>query len=100
MGRPRKNRVGEYAALLSEEVLRQFQESMSAEVDRALDEALVRIESLENQVRSLERKLDQATKAKIKEPLGRWVPGGPGRPPKEAEERVAAFRKRKRKKGP
>ncbi len=99
MGRPRKNRVGEYAALLSEELLFQVRSIVSSEVESSLSSALDKIDSLEAKIEQLERQIKTQKKSKSRERVGRWVPGGPGRPPKDADARVSAFSQRTKKKG-
>ncbi|MEE2902523.1 MAG: hypothetical protein VYC39_09340 [Myxococcota bacterium] len=48
------------------------------------------IEKLEGRI----EKLESLIQKQQRRPLGRWVPGGPGRPPKDAAERIAAFTKK------
>lgn len=96
MGRPRKNRINEYAELLGQEISQQ----LGTEMARAIAESqrLVRaeIERLRGEIRALEQRVDGLSQGRRTRSarLGRWVPGGPGRPPKDAAERVAAFASR------
>jgi hypothetical protein len=98
MARPRKNRLGEYARLLGEEIGAQ----LSREVSRAITESQrvyhSEIAELRAEIRGLERRIEtlsrRATEPKPR--LGKWVPGGPGRPPKDADARIAAFEARAR----
>ncbi|MBK6688249.1 MAG: hypothetical protein IPG45_27485 [Deltaproteobacteria bacterium] len=97
MGRPRKNRVSEYSTLLADELLHQ----VSQAVTRALAEQqrlyLLEVAKLRSEVRALSRQLEQALRKQrpsTRTRLGRWVPGGPGRPPKDANDRIAAFEAR------
>ena len=99
MARPRKNRVGEYAGLLGEEL----QAQLSQEIRRALRDAdrpwLEAIAALRAEVARLRRRVAELSRRPIlaKRSVGRWVPGGPGRPPKDAPQRIAAYQARRRK---
>jgi hypothetical protein len=101
MARPRKNRVGEYAALLAEELGHQIEkrvavrlatESTSLHAD--LEALREQVEVLTQHIEALEARLKPKRRSRPK--VGRWVPGGPGRPPKDADERIAAFSQRKK----
>lgn len=103
MGRPRKNRVSEYSALLADELLHQ----VTLAVARALADQqrlyLMEIAKLRAEVHALSRELSQALRKQRPTPrvrLGRWVPGGPGRPPKDATDRIAAFEARQESRTP
>jgi hypothetical protein len=97
MPRPRKNRLGEYAGLLGEEL----QLQLGAEIRRALREAdrpwLEAIASLRAEVATLRRRVTELSRRPIiaRRSVGRWVPGGPGRPPKDAPDRIAAYQGRR-----
>lgn len=100
MPRPRKNRVGEYAGLLGEEL----QIQLGVEIRRAMREAdrpwLEAIASLRAEVAMLRRRMAELARRPIvaRRAVGRWVPGGPGRPPKDATKRIASFEGRRTKK--
>ena len=99
MGRPRKNRIGEYAELLAEELQIQLRQEILktiAESQRAYE---AQIDELREEIRKLAKKLDTASKKprSSRARVGKWVPGGPGRPPKDAAERIAAFASRQTK---
>jgi len=98
MGRPRKNRVGEYAAALAEEFSHHLARDLAKTVEASQEEqrreflALrEEVAKLEAQVRALEKRVRQG---RARPKVGKWVPGGPGRPPKDAAERIAAFKAR------
>tara|TARA_B100000676_G_C17502860_1_gene544049 strand:- start:51 stop:371 length:321 start_codon:yes stop_codon:yes gene_type:complete len=98
MGRPRKNRVGEYAQLLSEEFAFQLSKEINIQLAASKREYLQEIGELRNEIKTLNKQiqnLEQRLKDnKVKPKLGKWVPGGPGRPPKDAQARVEAFSSR------
>lgn len=101
MARPRKNRVGEYASLLAEELGHQLEKRVAlrlasehAAMHVELEALRVQLEALTRQIQALELRLKPKRRSRPK--VGRWVPGGPGRPPKDAEERIAAFSQRKK----
>ena len=98
MGRPRKNRVGEYAGLLAEELAFHLSKELNLQIVDSQAEYRKEIEGLRGEIKELQRQIESLqsrSKAhKNKPKLGKWVPGGPGRPPKNAEERVAAFSQR------
>ena len=100
MGRPRKIRFGEYTALAAEE-LRLW---LSSEIDRAVRAALAEqrreIAALRDELVQLSRQLERAKPPGRRRKIGRWVPGGPGRPPKDAIARAEAFTARQRKPRP
>lgn len=97
MGRPRKIRFGEYTALAAEE-LRLW---LSAEIDRAVRAALAEqrqeIAAVRDQLSLLARQFERGKPPRRRRKIGRWVPGGPGRPPKDAVARAEAFAARQRK---
>lgn len=96
MARPRKNRSSEYASLLVQELVDQLTKQVAVAVAEALDAQRRQVAELRSEVRALLRRLEPPKKlppARRKK-LGRWVPGGPGRPPKDAAERIAAFSER------
>lgn len=97
MGRPRKNRVGEYARLLGEELGLQLQQEIIRSVAASQRAYLDELAELRSDLRKLGRRLD-ALMRRSRSPrgVGRWVPGGPGRPPKDAADRIAAFEARTR----
>lgn len=99
MGRPRKIRFGEYTALAAEE-LRLW---LSTEIDQAVRAALAEqrreITAVRSELAALSRQLERA-KPRRRRKIGRWVPGGPGRPPKDAVARAEAFTARQRKPRP
>ena len=101
MARPRKNRVGEYAALLAEELAHQIESRVreqlateSAGLHAELSALREQVTSLGRQLETIENRLKPKRRSRPK--VGRWVPGGPGRPPKDADERIAAFSQRKK----
>ncbi|MBI4818016.1 MAG: hypothetical protein HY791_17270 [Deltaproteobacteria bacterium] len=94
MPRPRKNRIGEYAALLAEELAFQLAQHLRREIVQIEADHKKGLEALEGEVRSLGqviRRTEQQRARRSRTRVGRWVPGGPGRPPKNAEERVQAY---------
>ena len=98
MGRPRKNRVGEYAGLLAEELAFHLSKELNSQIVESQESYQSEIRGLKAEIKELQRQiegLDGRIKSnKSKPKLGKWVPGGPGRPPKDAEARVAAFSNR------
>ena len=98
MGRPRKNRTGEYAGLLAEEIAHQITKAVNDRIDLFAAAHEREVAELRGQIASLENKVETLTKGLRSEAkrsnIGRWVPGGPGRPPKDAEARVEAFQSR------
>jgi|SRR5687767_7600774 len=100
MGRPRKNRLGEYAGLLAEELELQLRQEILKIISDSQRAYRAEVEELRAEIERLSRKLDAATKRTARggrARVGKWVPGGPGRPPKDAAERIAAFASRKSK---
>ncbi len=101
MARPRKNRVGEYAALLAEELGHQLEKRVALRLASENAALHAELQTLREEVQSLTRQLEALDarlkpKRRSRPKVGRWVPGGPGRPPKDAEERIAAFSQRKK----
>ena len=96
MGRPRKNRVGEYAAALGEELSYHLQREVARAVEESQKVYLEEIASLRQEIRGLSQRVEALSKKSkgSRSRVGRWVPGGPGRPPKDAEDRIAAFEAR------
>ena len=98
MGRPRKNRVGEYAGLLAEELAFHLSKELNIQIAENKEEYLHEIGRLRGEIKELQKhvgSLEQRLKNnKARPKLGKWVPGGPGRPPKDAQARVAAFSNR------
>ena len=100
MGRPRKNRLGEYAGLLAEELELQLRQEILKIISDNQRAYQAELQALRAEVERLSRKVDAATKKTTRAGrarVGKWVPGGPGRPPKDAAERIAAFASRKSK---
>lgn len=97
MARPKKNRTSEYAALLAEELAASLGRELRRSIAAAQDAQRREIAALRSEVRRAMRRLEalRDRRPKPRAKLGRWVPGGPGRPPKDAAERVAAFAKRR-----
>ena len=99
MGRPRKNRIGEYAELLAEELQIQLKQEILKTIGESQRAYQDQIQELREEIRKLSKKIDatgkkpRATRTRV----GKWVPGGPGRPPKDAAERIAAFASRQSK---
>lgn len=95
MGRPRKNKVGEYASMLADEITFHMGRELLASIQASQSAYRDELASLRSEVVALQRQVDalsrRARTGKPKDKIGRWVPGGPGRPPKDAAERVAAF---------
>lgn len=101
MARPRKNRVGEYAALLAEELGHQLEKQVAPRLAAENAALHAELQTLREEVQSLTRQLEALDarlkpKRRSRPKVGRWVPGGPGRPPKDADERIAAFSQRKK----
>lgn len=97
MGRPRKNRVGEYAELLAEELAHQLKQEMQKIIVADRKAYRDEISALRSEVRKLTKQVETLSKKSSrsgKPRVGKWVPGGPGRPPKDAAERIAAFENR------
>ncbi|MCC7380418.1 MAG: hypothetical protein IT384_01205 [Deltaproteobacteria bacterium] len=99
MARPKKNRTSEYAALLAEALAVSLSSELRRAIAAAQDAQRREIAALRSEVRRAMRRLEamRERRPKPRTKLGRWVPGGPGRPPKDAAERVAAFAKRRSK---
>ncbi len=99
MGRPRKNRVGEYAGLLAEELELHLRQEILRTIGESQKLYQAEIEALRAELQKLTRKVDALTKKArgSRARVGKWVPGGPGRPPKDAAERIAAFASRQSK---
>jgi hypothetical protein len=95
VGRPRKNRVGEYAGLLGEAVSGQISQEMGqalAKLERTFQVEMAKIHA---EVRLVNRRMEALERRNAARPrVGKWVPGGPGRPPKDADSRIQAFRTR------
>lgn len=99
MARPRKNRLGDYAQLLGEEFQRILAEQLSQVAEEQHAEYRKELEVLRREVRHLSQQIEILSKrAKAPKPkVGKWVPGGPGRPPKDAPDRIAAYETRTQK---
>ena len=100
MGRPRKNRIGEYAGLLAEELEIHFKQEILKTISETQKAYQEQIEELREEIKKLSKRLDtvsKKTRTSSKARVGKWVPGGPGRPPKDAAERIAAFASRQSK---
>ena len=99
MGRPRKNRIGEYAGLLAEELELQLRQEILKILDESQKAYQEELDELRAEIRTLTKKVDAASKKRsnTRARVGKWVPGGPGRPPKDAAQRIAAFADRKAK---
>ena len=95
MGRPRKDRTQEYAGLLAEEITFHIGKALTKTVEDNLQSYRQEIVALSAEVTALRKQVDDLSRrvrpTKAKPRLGRWVPGGPGRPPKDAAARIAAF---------
>jgi hypothetical protein len=102
VARPRKVRVGEYAGLLAEELLLHLDGRIMKSLAAGQAAYVRELERLRKEIQTLERRietLEERLRAKTPRPkVGRWVPGGPGRPPKDADERIAAFTETKARK--
>ena len=99
MGRPRKNKTNQFAIALAEEIEHQNDVRINFRIREERLFFMEKIFGLTEYIEKLESrvsKLEEQIKKQQKVPLGRWVPGGPGRPPKDAAERIAAFTKKKR----
>lgn len=96
MARPRKNRIGDYARLLGEEIGIQLNREIAKSLAQTRHVFLDELEELRTELRKLSRRLDALTRRNrgARPSLGKWVPGGPGRPPKDALDRIAAFESR------
>lgn len=98
MGRPRKDRIGEHAGQLASELRR----LLGADVLQAVAELRTaqqrELTTLRRAVTALERRVDELVERdrSRRSKVGRWVPGGPGRPPKDAQARIAAFNQRQK----
>ena len=101
MGRPRKNRVGEYAAALTEELTRILGSELSHVLETREKAQTEEVAHLERELRALRREVEELRKfvKGRRKKVGHWVPGGPGRPPKDADARIAAFRGREKRNG-
>lgn len=99
MARPRKNRLGEYAHLLGEELQRLLADELTQVVQEQHQAYRQEIDGLKREIRTLTQQVEILSKrAKAPKPkVGKWVPGGPGRPPKDAPERIAAYETRAQK---
>jgi hypothetical protein len=99
MARPRKNRTGEYARLLGEEISLQLQRVVRSALADAEKSYKADLAELQGELKRLGRRVESlARRVRTHRPsLGRWVPGGPGRPPKDAAARIAAFETREKK---
>lgn len=93
-------RFGEYALLAADELRRW----MAAELERttrvALSAQRAELDALRLEIQALRRQLDRAQRPRRVRKIGRWVPGGPGRPPKDAVARAEAFAARQKPKSP
>ena len=97
MGRPRKNKTNQFAVALAEEIELQNESRINFRLRQERGFFMEKIFGLTEYVEKLEsriQKLESVIQRQQQRPLGRWVPGGPGRPPKDAAERIAAFTKR------
>ena len=97
MGRPRKNKTNQFAVALAEEIELQNESRINFRIRQERLFFMEKIFSLSEYVEKLEsriEKLESLIQKQQRAPLGRWVPGGPGRPPKDAAERIAAFAKK------
>lgn len=98
MGRPRKDRIGQHAGEFASELRRLLSADLTQAVEDVLSKHERELASLRRAVAALERRVDslaerhRASRGKV----GRWVPGGPGRPPKDAAARIAAFHLRQK----
>lgn len=98
MGRPRKDRIGQHAGEFASELRR----LLSADLTQAVEEVLSRHErelaTLRRSLAALERRVENLAERQrnTRGKVGRWVPGGPGRPPKDAAARIAAFHQRQK----
>jgi hypothetical protein len=98
MGRPRKDRIGQHAGEFASELRRLLSADLTQAVEEVLSKHERELASLRRAVAALERRVDslaerhRASRGKV----GRWVPGGPGRPPKDAAARIAAFHLRQK----
>jgi hypothetical protein len=102
MARPRKNRLGEYARLLGEEIGVQLTRELSRAIAENQKAYQAEIAQLRAEIRNLERRIEtlsSKTTRGVRARIGKWVPGGPGRPPKDAAARIAAFEARVRRVG-
>lgn len=97
MARPRKDRTAEYSTLLIQELVRHLSISIDGAVRAATAAQRKELTALRAEIRALNTRLEAAEKKKPRPPkkLGHWVPGGPGRPPKDAANRIAAFTEKK-----
>ena len=100
MARPRKNRIAEYAGQLAGEVAFHLGGDLERTLAAALGEYRRELDSLRAEIGLLRRQIEvlarwnPGSRRRVK--VGRWVPGGPGRPPKDAEARIAAIAARAR----
>jgi hypothetical protein len=102
MARPRKNRTGDHA--------QQFAEALAERLASVVREAVTaeqrvyraELTKLRAELRTLSRRVEALARRRgpARTRLGRWVPGGPGRPPKDATARIAAYAARTKKKAP
>lgn len=96
MARPRKNRLGEHAQAFAGELERLLSEEMQRVIEQQHAEYMKEITSLRREIQRLGKQVEVLSeRAKQPKPkVGKWVPGGPGRPPKDATDRIAAFEAR------
>lgn len=96
MGRPRKNRLGEYATLLAAELSTQLGSQLAHALEESARANRAEVAQLRAELRALARQVEAIGKRSRpgKARIGKWVPGGPGRPPKDAADRIAAFEAR------
>jgi hypothetical protein len=87
--------VGELASRLVEEIAFHVGRDLARSVSASQDTYREEVATLRAEVRDLRKKIDTISRTRRvkggRSKLGRWVPGGPGRPPKDAAERIAAF---------
>jgi len=103
MSRPRKDRVEEYGGLLAAELRRALAEDVTAAIGRLQEQQARELAELRRGITTLQRRVElllERERGRRRIKLGRWVPGGPGRPPKDAADRIAAFSTRPRRRSP
>lgn len=96
MGRPRKDRIREHAGSFAEELRRLLATDLAAALEAQHAEHRRELAELRRSMAALERRVETLLERQRagRPKVGRWVPGGPGRPPKDAAARIEAFRRR------
>jgi hypothetical protein len=81
---------------LADELIAQIEQQIQRSMTDAQEVYRRELVSLVREVRRLAKQVDALSRRRSRARVGKWVPGGPGRPPKDAAERIAAFERRRR----